>query len=65
MIKNIKLVLERENLINLMPLFEAEKIIDEIIDTITESDLENIGVSKLGDRRRILLGFSELCGGVI
>jgi formylglycine-generating enzyme required for sulfatase activity len=64
MTRNIKMVLERENLLDLMPLFDAEKIVDEVVDTLTESDLERIGVSKLGDRRRILIGFSEVCGGV-
>ena len=63
MTKNIELILERENLKNLIPIFEKQGITDEIIDTITDKDLQDIGVDKLGERRRVLLAFGEGAGG--
>ncbi len=63
MTKNIELILERENLANLVPLFETQGITDEIIDTITDKDLQEMGVEKLGERRRVLLAFGEGAGG--
>ena len=63
MTKNIELILEREDLANLIPLFENQGITDEIIDTLTDKDLQEIGVDKLGERRRVLLAFGEGAGG--
>ena len=63
MTKNIKLILERENLANLVPLFETQGVTDEIIDTITDKDLQEMGVGKIGERRRVLLAFGEGAGG--
>jgi sulfatase modifying factor 1 len=63
MTKNIQMVLEREKLTHLMPFFEGECITDDIIDTISDQDLEVVGITKLGDRRRILLAFAEMSGG--
>jgi formylglycine-generating enzyme required for sulfatase activity len=63
MIKTITKVLERENLKEYMPLFEGEGITDDIIDTLTDKDLDDLGIKKLGERRRILLGFAEGISG--
>ena len=64
MIKKIQMALDREKLLNLLPLFEAQSITDDIIDTISDRDLEIVGVKKLGERRRILLAFAEMGGGL-
>jgi hypothetical protein len=63
MIKTITKVLERENLKEYMPLFEGEGITDDILDTLTDKDLDDLGIKKLGERRRILLGFAEGISG--
>jgi formylglycine-generating enzyme required for sulfatase activity len=63
MTTNIHLILEREHLDNLIPLFEKQGVTDEILDTITDEDLQTLGVDKLGDRRRVLLAFGDGTGG--
>ena len=63
MTTNIHLILEREHLENLVPLFEKQGVTDEILDTITDEDLRTLGVEKLGERRRVLLAFGEGSGG--
>jgi hypothetical protein len=63
MTTNIHLILEREHLENLIPLFEKQGVTDEILDTITDEDLRTLGVEKLGERRRVLLAFGEGSGG--
>ena len=41
---NIHLILEREHLDSLIPLFEKQGVTNEIINTITDEDLKTLGV---------------------
>jgi formylglycine-generating enzyme required for sulfatase activity len=53
----IQRALEGERLENLSPVLAGQGITDELLDHITDRDLRNIGVDKLGERRRLLLAF--------
>lgn len=55
--RKIQRALEGERLENLSPVLVAQGITDELLDHITDRDLRDIGVDKLGDRRRLLLAF--------
>ncbi len=53
----IQRALEGERLENLSPILAGQGITDELLDHITDRDLREIGVDKLGVRRRLLLAF--------
>jgi hypothetical protein len=59
----LKKILVDNNLEDCIPKFEKNKISDfDIISELTESDLEKIGISALGDRKKILKLFSHDSG---
>jgi len=58
-------ILENEKLLHLLPLFEKEAVTDDILKTLNEKDLIDIGVEKLGERRRILFALSEVEEGIL
>jgi hypothetical protein len=43
----------------LYPSFRKEKIDDSLLAGLTDSDLREVGVAKLGDRKRLLAAFSD------
>ena len=53
----IQRALEGEGLETLGPILAGQGITDELMDHITDRDLRNIRVDKLGERRRLLLAF--------
>jgi hypothetical protein len=58
--KNWKDILLENNLGEYFDLFENDKLTDlEMISELTESDLEKLGISIMGDRKKILKIFSQ------
>jgi len=57
MIQNLKVILKKENLENLLPLFRKHKITDSCLDKLCDQCLIDMGVEKLGDRKRLLSAF--------
>jgi Sulfatase-modifying factor enzyme 1/SAM domain (Sterile alpha motif) len=47
----------------LLPLFESQDIDDSVLNELTDSDLKEIGVDKLGTRKKILIKFSKSSDG--
>jgi hypothetical protein len=58
MASKLELTLAHLGLKALYPLFRKEKIDDSLLSTLSDSDLREIGVGKLGDRKRLLAAFS-------
>jgi sulfatase modifying factor 1 len=56
----LKAALQAIRLERLFQDFADEAIGDDILDTITETDLEKLGVLKLGDRKRLLAIFKKM-----
>ena len=51
--------LSQLDLLKLLPLFEAQGIDDAVLADLTDSDLREIGIERLGDRKKILKAFGE------
>ncbi len=59
MASKLELILAHLGLKGLYPLFRKEKIDDSLLTGLTDSDLREIGIAKLGDRKRLLTAFSN------
>jgi len=59
MTEKLQTILEAEGLSHLLEKFEASGITDAIISNLSDSDLREIGLDKLGERMRLLLAFEE------
>lgn len=59
MASKLELTLAHLGLNGLYPLFRKEKIDDSLLAELTDSDLREIGIVKLGDRKRLLTAFSN------
>jgi hypothetical protein len=60
MTNELKQVLSENNLSDCIPVFEQHKLFDiGTVSDLTEADLEKIGISALGDRKKILRLFSS------
>ena len=57
MTDNLKGILKRENLEFLLDLFLREGVTDSILQDFTDLDLRELGVSKIGERMRLLSAF--------
>jgi hypothetical protein len=57
--KELKAILEAEHLEHLAPKFEAQGVTDQILEQLEDSDLRELGVDKLGERKRLLSAFSQ------
>ena len=57
MIQNLKVILKKENLENLLPLFRKHKITDSCLDNLCDKCLIDMGFENLGDRKRLLSAF--------
>ena len=57
--KELKSILEAEHLEHLAPKFEEQGVTDEILDQLEDSDLRELGVEKLGERKRLLSAFTQ------
>jgi hypothetical protein len=60
MTEGLRKILEENNLQDCIPIIEQQKLLDnETVSDLAESDLEKIGISSLGDRKKILRLFSR------
>lgn len=59
MASRLEQTLAQLGLSGLHPSFRKEKIDDSLLAGLTDSDLREIGVAKLGDRKRLLAAFSS------
>jgi hypothetical protein len=55
-------ILSRLGFVELLPVFLKEKIDDALLVELSDSDLREIGIEKLGDRKRLLQEFASLDG---
>ncbi len=58
MASKLEHILTQLGLIPLYPLFRREKVDDSLLQELSDSDLREIGVAKLGDRKRLLVAFA-------
>jgi hypothetical protein len=54
-------LLVNELLQHLLPLFTEQGVTNSILGDLTDSDLRELGIEKLGERRRLLRAFSQSC----
>lgn len=59
MASRLEQTLAHLGLSSLYPSFRKEKIDDSLLVSLTDSDLREIGIVKLGDRKRLLAAFSD------
>ena len=57
--KELKSILEAEHLEHLATRFDDQGVTDSILDQLDDSDLRELGLEKLGERKRLLLAFSK------
>ena len=61
--KKLKALLEKEKLEHLLKLFVDQGITDSILGDLSDGDLRDLGIEKLGERKRLLAVFSAGAGG--
>lgn len=59
MTKKLQAILEAEGLSALLGKFNAQGVTDSILGELTDSDLKELGVDKLGERKRLLSVFAS------
>ena len=57
--KKLQAVLEAEGLEPLLDKFAAEGVTDSILSELSDADLQQLGIEKLGERKRLLLRFAQ------
>jgi len=65
MTKKLQSILEAEGLSFLFDKFANQGVTDSVLTDLSDSDLQQLGIEKLGERRRLLAAFgrpSELSG---
>lgn len=65
MTEKLKSILEAEDLTALLEKFNEQGVTDSILGDLTDADLKDLGVAKLGERRRLLASFRTSCGGAV
>ena len=65
MTEKLKSILEAEELTALLEKFNEQGVADSILGDLTDADLKDLGVAKLGERRRLLASFRTSCGGAV
>ena len=63
MITRLQTLLSELELSELLPLFESQGIDDAVLGVLTDTDLKEIGIEKLGDRKKLLASFSRITHG--
>jgi sulfatase modifying factor 1 len=58
--KNLKIILQKEKLENLIPLFTNQNITDSCLPDLTDDCLVDLGIEKMGDRQRLLSEFRNV-----
>lgn len=56
-------ILELEQLQHLLPFFTDQGVTDSVLKDLTDADLKELGVDKLGERKRLLAAFGKSGGG--
>lgn len=64
MTERLQSILEAEELSSLLEKFNGQGVTDSILGDLTDSDLKELGVDKLGERKRLLAAFAKSGGGV-
>ncbi|MEI6872970.1 MAG: SAM domain-containing protein [Verrucomicrobiota bacterium] len=59
MVTQLKAILEKEKLAHLLPVLESQGVTDSLLSDLTDSDLRDLGISKLGERKRLLSAFGQ------
>ena len=59
MIEKLISILKAEGLEHLLPNFTDQGVTDSILGDLSDTDLKDLGVEKLGDRKKILNSFRE------
>jgi hypothetical protein len=57
MTERLSAILEAEHLQHLLDNFTSQGVTDSILSDLTDSDLKDLGVEKLGERKRLLVAF--------
>jgi formylglycine-generating enzyme required for sulfatase activity len=60
--KKLNDFLREEQLEHLLPLFVEQRVGDDLLGTLSDNDLRNLGIDKLGDRKRLLTAFQAAAG---
>ena len=55
----LRAVLEKERMEHLIPSFADQGVTDEMLDALTDEDLRELGIQKLGERKRLLIAFAN------
>jgi formylglycine-generating enzyme required for sulfatase activity len=63
--EKLKSILEAEELTALLEKFNEQGVTDSILGDLTDADLKDLGVAKLGERKRLLASFRTSCGGAV
>jgi formylglycine-generating enzyme required for sulfatase activity len=61
--EKLKVLLKKEKLEHLQPLFVEQGITDSILGDLSDGDLRDLGIDKLGERKRLLAAFQGASGG--
>jgi len=61
--KKLKSLLKKEQLEHLLPVFADQGITDSILGDLSDGDLRDLGIDKLGERKRLLAAFQGASGG--
>ena len=65
MTEKLQSILEAEGLASLLDKFNEQGVTDSILGDLTDSDLKELGVDKLGERKRLLAHFGKSGGGAV
>jgi hypothetical protein len=60
MTNKLESILKAEGLESLLPLFLNQGVTDSILQELSEHDLMDLGIDKLGERKRLLRAFSPV-----
>jgi TPR repeat protein len=60
MISKLQSILDLEGLTELLSKFTDQGVADSILGELTDSDLRDLGIEKLGNRKRLLMAFGNL-----
>jgi formylglycine-generating enzyme required for sulfatase activity len=55
----LETILESEGLTDLLPLFTEQEITDSVLTELSDSDLKELGIDKMGVRKRLLAAFNQ------
>ena len=55
--KKLKAILKKEKLEHLLPIFEDQGVTDSILGDFSADDLRDLGIDKMGERKRLLGAF--------